>query len=144
MLNSFAPDQPFAMDYETLRLDNKPPHSVKLAKIVDASIPAAAPSIALQMPSQAKIGEEIEFSSVASKDRVPALAYHWDFGDGVSADGATLTHAYTAAGNYTVRFAAEGLRWQIRGEDAFDRGERNAESSASWALPRTAQIDLRE
>jgi PKD repeat protein len=46
---------------------------------------------------------------VASKDGVPALAYHWNFGDGVVADGATLTHAYTAAGNYTVRFTAEGL-----------------------------------
>jgi alpha-galactosidase len=109
VLNSFAPDQPLVMDQETLRLDNQPGHSVKLIKIIDASIPAGTPSIAFQVPSQAKIGEEIEFSSVASKDGVPALAYHWDFGDGVTADGATLTHAYTAAGNYTVQFAAVGL-----------------------------------
>jgi PKD repeat protein len=78
-------------------------------KIIDTSIPAAAPSVAFQVPTQAKIGEEIEFSCVASKDGVPGLAYHWDFGDGVVADGAILTHAYTAAGNYTVRFTAEGL-----------------------------------
>jgi chitodextrinase len=80
-----------------------------LIKIVDTSIPIAAPSISFELPSQAKIGEEIAFSGVASKDGVPALAYHWNFGDGVVADGATLTHAYTAAGNYTVRFTAEGL-----------------------------------
>jgi alpha-galactosidase len=109
LLNSFPPDQSLPMNHETLRFDNQPAHSVKLIKIIDASIPAAAPSITFRVPSQAKIGEEIEFSSTVSKDGVPALAYHWDFGDGVTADGATLTHAYTAAGNYTAQFAAEGL-----------------------------------
>ncbi len=109
LIDSFAPDQPLAMEHEMLRLNDQPARSVKLIKIVDASIPAAAPSIAFKVPSQAKIGEEVEFSSAASKDGVPALAYHWDFGDGVTADGSTLTHAYTAAGNYTVRFTAEGL-----------------------------------
>jgi hypothetical protein len=48
------------MDHETLRLDNQPAHSVKLIKIIDTSIPMAAPSIAFQVPSQAKIGEEID------------------------------------------------------------------------------------
>lgn len=109
LVDSFAPDQPLAISHETLRLDNQPAHSVKLIKVVDASIPAAAPSIAFKVPPQAKIGEEIEFSSTSSKDGVPALAYRWDFGDGVATDGATLTHAYTAAGNYSVRFTAEGL-----------------------------------
>jgi alpha-galactosidase len=102
-------DQLLAVDHETLRLDNQPAHTVKLIKIIDLSISPAAPSITFQVPSQAKIGEEIEFSSVASKDGVPALANHWDFGDGVAADGAILAHTYTAAGNYTVRFAADGL-----------------------------------
>ena len=46
---------------------------------------------------------------MASNDGVPALACHWDFGDGVVADGSILAHTYTAAGNYTVHFAAEGL-----------------------------------
>ncbi len=109
-LDSLTEDHPLPMDNETLRLDNQPAHSVKLIKIVDTSIPTSAPSIAFQLPSQAKIGEEIEFSSgTLSKDGVPALAYHWDFGDGVVADGAIVTHAYTTAGNYTVRFTAEGL-----------------------------------
>ncbi|MGC1450568.1 MAG: PKD domain-containing protein [Candidatus Sulfotelmatobacter sp.] len=109
LLDSFSPDQPFSMTRETLHLDNQPAHSVKLVKIIDTSVPAAAPSIAFHVPPQAKIGEEITFASTASKDGVPVLAYHWDFGDGVVADGAILTHAYTAAGNYTVRFTAEGL-----------------------------------
>jgi alpha-galactosidase len=107
--DSLAQDQPLAMDHETLRLDDQPAHSVRLIKIIDTSIPMAAPSLAFQISTQAKVGEEIAFSSIASKDGVPALAYHWDFGDGIVADGAILTHAYTAAGNYTVRFTAEGL-----------------------------------
>jgi alpha-galactosidase len=108
-LDSFAEDQPLAMSHETLRLENQPAHSVKVIKIIDTSVPIAAPSIAFQVPSQTKVGEEVRFSSVVSKDGVPALAYHWDFGDGVVADGPILTHAYTTAGNYTVRFRAEGL-----------------------------------
>jgi len=107
-LSDVFQDQALAVDHETFRLD-QPARTVKLIKLIDLSISAAAPSIAFQVVSQAKIGEEIEFSSVVSKDGVPALAYHWDFGDGVAADGAILTHTYTAAGNYAVRFAAEGL-----------------------------------
>ncbi len=107
--DSFAQDQPLVMDHETLRLDNQPAHTVKLIKIIDASIPPAAPSIAFQVPSQARIGEEVELSSTVSKDGVPVLASHWDFGDGVVANAASLAHTYTAAGNYTVRFSAKGL-----------------------------------
>ena len=107
--DSLAQDQPVAMNREGLRLDGQPAHSVKLIKIIDTSIPAAVPSIAFQVPTQAKIGEEIAFTGTESQDGVPALAYHWDFGDGVVADGPILTHAYTAAGNYRVRFRAEGL-----------------------------------
>ena len=140
LFDSLAQDQPLAMDHETLRLDNQPAHSVKLIKIIDTSIPMAAPSIAFHVPSQAKIGEEIEFSSIVSKDGVPALAYHWDFGDGVVADGAILTHAYTAAGNYTVRFTAEGLDGKSAEKTIFDRGQRIGDSSSSSALPRTARI----
>ncbi len=109
ILDVFAQEQPLAINKEALLLDNQPGHSVKVIKIIDTSIPMAAPSIALQVPSQAKVGEEIGFSCTISKDGTPALAYHWDFGDGVVTDGATLTHAYTAAGNYKVRFTAEGL-----------------------------------
>ncbi len=105
----FAQDQSLVMDHETLRLDNQPAHTVKLIKIIDTSIAPAAPSVTFQVLSQARIGEEVELSSITSKDGVPVLASHWGFGDGVVAEGAILTHAYTAAGNYTVRFSAKGL-----------------------------------
>jgi hypothetical protein len=108
LFNVFASDQP-SMDHRTFRVENQPAHSVKLIKIIDTSIPAAAPSIIYKVPSQAKIGEALQFTSTASKDGVPALAYHWDFGDGVVGESANLTHTYTAAGSYKVRFTAEGL-----------------------------------
>ena len=97
------------MSRETLRLDDQPAHSVKLVKIIDTSIPVAAPSIVFQVTTQAKIGEEITFSSIVSKDGVPALAYHWDFGDGTSAQGASVTHSYTHAGTFTIHLTAEGI-----------------------------------
>jgi alpha-galactosidase len=109
LLDSLAQDRPLATDHETIRLDNQPAHSVKLIKIVDTSIPMASPSVAFQVPTRAKTGEDIEFSSQVSKEGVPALACHWDFGDGVVGDGAILSHTYTTAGNYNVRFTAEGL-----------------------------------
>ncbi len=109
LYDSLAHNRPVAMDHETIRLENQPAHSVRLIKIIDSSIPAAAPSLAFQVPSEAKTGEAIKFSSVAAHDGVPALAYRWDFGDGVVADGAALTHTYTTAGNYVVRFTAQGL-----------------------------------
>jgi hypothetical protein len=109
LYDSLANNGPMAIEHETIRLENQPAHSVRLIKIIDGSIPAAAPSIAFQVPSQAKIGEDLKFSGVAAHDGVPALACRWDFGDGVAAEGAALTHTYTAAGNYVVRFIAEGL-----------------------------------
>ena len=107
--DSLANHQPLVTDNEAVRFDNQSPHSVRLIKIVDSSIPPLAPSIQFQVQSQAKIGEEIKFGSVAAKDGVPALAYHWDFGDGVVAEGSVISHTYTTAGNYLVRFTAEGL-----------------------------------
>ncbi|MGA9508419.1 MAG: PKD domain-containing protein [Candidatus Sulfotelmatobacter sp.] len=109
LVDVFDAEKPHSMEHQTFRVENQPAHSVRLIKIIDTSIPAAAPSITYQVPSQAKIGEELQFSSTASRDGVPALAYHWDFGDGVVADGASLTHTFTAAGSYKVRSTAEGL-----------------------------------
>jgi hypothetical protein len=40
---------------------------------------------------------------------VPALAYHWDFGDGTTDEGRHVTHAYTTAGRHTVRLVVDGV-----------------------------------
>ncbi len=75
-------DRPLEMTDGTIQLDGQPAHSVRLMKIIDTSISPAAPSITASVPSHAKAGQQLQFSGVASKGGVPALAYHWDFGDG--------------------------------------------------------------
>lgn len=39
-----------------------------------------------------------------------ALTYRWEFGDGASATGVTTSHAYAAAGQYTIRLIATDVR----------------------------------
>jgi alpha-galactosidase len=93
----------------SLRIDDQAPHSVRVLKITDPSVAAAAPSISLHAPPQAALGQSVEFSAVADANGVPPIAYHWDFGDGVSADSASTSHAYTHNGSYTVRIVVDGI-----------------------------------
>ena len=92
-----------------LRIENQPAHFVTLLKILDESIAAQAPSITAKVPATGKMGEDLGFAAVASEGHVPALAYHWDFGDGVTSDGATLIHTYTREGSYKTQLRVEGI-----------------------------------
>lgn len=52
------------------------------------------------------IGEEITFDGTASSDPDgPLIAHNWSFGDDSGADGATVSHAYEAAGIYQVELS---------------------------------------
>ncbi len=55
-------------------------------------------------PYSGSVGEEITFDASGSYDAGTAdtLTYEWDFGDGSTASGKVVTHAYSQAGNYTV------------------------------------------
>ncbi len=108
VIDVFQPEQQIAFNSIELRIENQPAHFVTLLKILDESIAPQAPSITAKVPATGKIGEELRFQAAAEEDHVPALAYHWDFGDGVISDGATLTHAYTREGSYTVHLRVEG------------------------------------
>jgi len=48
------------------------------------------------------VGDEVTFDGSASTDNDGVVSYEWDFGDGTNATGETVTHAYDAAGTYTV------------------------------------------
>jgi alpha-galactosidase len=86
-----------------------PPHSVRMVKIVDASIAASAPSVNVQAAENIATGKPAQFSAQSASDGVPALTYRWDFGDGTSAEGASVAHAFTRTGNYTIRLIADGI-----------------------------------
>jgi hypothetical protein len=105
-----------------VRLENQPPESVRVIKLIDTSVAAAAPTVTAQVPTAAKAGETIilsadilssntlsALSAQAETGGVPAVAYHWDFGDGTSADSAKVSHAYTSAGEFTIQLTVDGV-----------------------------------
>ena len=105
----FHPDRPVSFQAGRLELNGEPAHSVRLIKIIDTSVPAAAPAISAQVPATAEVGATLQFTAAPKNSEVPALSYHWDFGDGTEAEGAKATHAFTLAGHYTVRLTAPGV-----------------------------------
>ena len=92
-----------------VRLENQPRQSVRVIKLIDRSVAEAAPTVTAQAPSAAHTGDTINLSAQAEADGVPALSYHWDLGDGTSADGPKVSHAYTRAGEFTVRLTVDGV-----------------------------------
>jgi len=86
-----------------------PPHSVRMIKLIDASLPEADPVFEAHAPAAGQAGDLVAFHSTAGSADAPVLGYHWEFGDGVSADGADVSHAYTHSGQYTVTATATGL-----------------------------------
>jgi len=102
-------DKPVAMQGERLMLRAQPEHSVRLIKIVDTSVPAAAPTVSASAPESAQVGETIKLRAVPEASGVPALSCHWDFGDGTTAGGCEAAHTYTRAAAYKVRLTVDGV-----------------------------------
>jgi hypothetical protein len=92
-----------------LQLQDQQPHSVRLIKLIDTSVPASQPSIEVKTPSSLEAGTLTSFSVISNRVEFAATAYSWDFGDGVSAYGRQVTHAYTQAGTYSIVLSAEGV-----------------------------------
>jgi alpha-galactosidase len=84
------------------------PRSVRVLKIVDANIPAVAPTVTAGHPSAGDAGATLTFTA-HSRGGDPVLSYRWDFGDGVTLEGREVTHAYTESGEYNVHLTATGL-----------------------------------
>lgn len=104
----FNHDQAVALSDNSLALDSQSPHSVRLIKIIDTSIPATPPNITARVPAKARLTLPVKFSATVAGE-VPVLAYHWDFGDGTGADGPEVTHTYTISTTFTVRLAVKGV-----------------------------------
>jgi alpha-galactosidase len=97
-----------AISSGTISFD-QPPHSVRMIKVIDNSVPVTAPAIDVQSPSRGGAGETLTFKAAAASAQSPVLICHWEFGDGTSADGSNVHHAYTHAGDYEVTVTAMGL-----------------------------------
>ena len=68
-----------------------------------------APAASAQVPGSAATGETIQVAAQAASGETPILDWHWDFGDGTSAEGARATHAYTRASDYLIRLTVKGV-----------------------------------
>jgi alpha-galactosidase len=93
----------------TVRIENQVPESVRVIKLIDSSISPSAPTVKAQVPSVANAGETIHLAVQAEAAGVPAVGYHWDFGDGTSANGPKVSHAYTRAAPFTIRLTVDGV-----------------------------------
>jgi alpha-galactosidase len=87
---------------------HQPAHSVRVFKIIDANVPAAARKRTTNHPSIGDAGAVLAFSA-HSEGIDTALSYRWDFGDGVTLEGREVKHAFTEPGDYTVHMTAAGL-----------------------------------
>jgi alpha-galactosidase len=103
------------------------PRSVRMFKIIDTLIPATSPQINAHLPGQAAVGQPAEFAADVEASSVPALDYHWNFGDGTSSSGAEVWHTFTHPGTFTVRLTAAGIEdipfektWQISASGSFN------------------------
>jgi hypothetical protein len=97
-----------ALEDGAVRLENQPPQSAVVIKLVDTAVAKAAPTVTARVPSQSKTGETIAFSANTDPSGVAALRYHWDFGDGTFSEGPKASHCYTEAGDFTVRLTVDG------------------------------------
>jgi alpha-galactosidase len=92
-----------------VKIKNQAPESVRVIKLVDMNVPAAAPTITTQVPSSVNTGELFSASAQADAGGAAAIDYRWDFGDGTTSDGAKVHHAFTREGEFTVRLTVEGV-----------------------------------
>ena len=78
----------------------------------------------------------IDFSASTSTDpNGDALTYAWDFGDGTTNSGETVSHTYTAAGEYTVVLtASDGA---LTGTDSLTVSIASGVDTESFELPET-------
>jgi hypothetical protein len=94
------------------------PHSVRVLKIINSTVPDRPPSVHAQHPSSAVAGQTVQLAAHLASPDTAAVSYQWDCGDGVILNGEHVSHAYTHAGNYRVNLTAISLNG-LKGYDTF-------------------------
>jgi len=85
-----------------------PAHGVRMLKIVNGDMPAAIPVVTVQHAASGTAGQTLVFDATAT-DAEPVVAWQWNFGDGVSGEGAAPNHTWTEPGDYSVTLTARGI-----------------------------------
>jgi PKD repeat protein len=79
-------------------------------------------------PIEPKVNEPVEFDASGSTDDGEIVRYAWDFGDGQTGEGKTITHTYKTAGTFTVKLTLTD-----------DRGAKNSLSRTITVVEATTQ-----
>ena len=80
-------------------------NAVDFYRFQAASFDAAAPALTSSVPPGSTVGAPIGMAAAAS-DRVSPVALAWSFGDGATATGGAVSHAFGAAGAFNVSVTA--------------------------------------
>jgi len=106
----FYPERTLTIDNGTLSVEGQVRRSVRVIKLVSSALPAKAPTVDVKVGGNTDIGQDAEFQAVVDPAGVPALGFHWDFGDGTKGDGESLMHhAYTRKGTFKVSLRVDGV-----------------------------------
>lgn len=105
----FDPSRAVNVSNGILKIQNQEPHSVRLIKLIDSAIPAQNPKVKIAAPTEAQVGQNVEWKAVVDPNGPPAVLYRWDYGDGTHAKGAVTHHAYTRNGTFHVTLTATGI-----------------------------------
>ena len=76
-------------------------------RIQDDMSDASAPIAIISAPSSAVEGQVITFDGSHSQSKSPIVLYQWSFGDGATAQGVVMQHAYAKAGTYRVTLTVQ-------------------------------------
>jgi PKD repeat protein len=76
-----------------------------MARVKHAEYDATAPTISPTVPATGSTGVPVNMSATASDDWSPP-AVSWRFGDGLTGNGSSVSHAYAVPGTYTVTATA--------------------------------------
>ncbi|MCB0179550.1 MAG: META domain-containing protein [Anaerolineae bacterium] len=71
-------------------------------EVTQPDVPQTPPSIGIEGPSEAAVGENVTFQARAEPGSSPITGYTWDFGNGQTASGESASTAYDAPGTYQV------------------------------------------
>ena len=108
--------------------ENEQPAAPEPAQAAVENDPNAPKADAGDAIDDIKVKESVAFSGKKSKAAKGSgiTAYHWDFGDGNSADGKEVKHAYDKAGDYTATLTVtdkEGRKGTATRSISVDRPE---------------------